>query len=112
MDEDRLTDDLVDTLVILEMRYPDASHMALFCAIQEGAAERQIAVIVADTDSRFATKLSGPVVDDACRCLAHAGYEIRWIQNASLEVCLDVRRRPISQHRRLMAVGRFLHLFP
>lgn len=112
MDEDRLTDDLVDTLVILEMRYPDLHDLALFCAIQDGAGENQIAIVVADTDGRFATKFTGPVVSDAYRCLNHAGYHIKWIENASLAVCLDVRPQPISQHRRLEAIGRFAHLFP
>lgn len=67
----------------------------------------QLAVAVADTLRPVATKLDGPIVDEARRCLTALGYSFRWDTGGDLDALVEARSGSHSAHERLAVIAKF-----
>lgn len=110
VDLDKLENDLADTLVWCEHKHPHAKPLSLFVAAQYSQAPNLLAVAVADTLRPVATKLDGPLVDDAKRCLVALGYSFAWQTGGSIDSLTEARACPRSAHDRIAVIKKFQEL--
>lgn len=110
VDLDKLEDDLADTLVWCEHKHPHAKPLSLFVAAQYSEAPNLLAVAVADTLRPVATKLDGPLVDDAKRCLVALGYSFAWQTGGNIDSLTEARPCLRSAHGRLAVIRKFRRL--
>ena len=110
VDLDKLEDDLADTLVWCEHKYPHAKPLTLFVAAQYSEAPNLLAVAVADTLRPVATKLDGPLVEHAKRCLVALGYSFAWQTGGSIDSLTEARACPRSAHDRIAVIKKLQEL--
>jgi hypothetical protein len=110
VDLDRLEDDLLDTLVWCEHRYPATRPLTLFAATQRTPVPGQLAVAIADTLRPVRTKLDGPIVEEARRCLQALGYSFEWHTGGDIDAFVEARSGSHSAHERLAVIVRFREL--
>ncbi|WP_304951451.1 hypothetical protein [Sulfitobacter sp.] len=110
VDLEQLADDLTDTLVWCEHKHPHAKPLTLFAATQYSDAPKLLAVAVVDTQRPVATKLDGPIVEDARRCLVALGYSFAWQAGGNIHSVTEVRTWPRSAHEQLAVIRKFQEL--
>lgn len=109
-DLDKLENDLADTLVWCEHKYPHAKPLSLFVAAQYSKAPNLLAVAIADTLRPVATKLDGPVVDEARRCLVALGYSFAWQTGGNIDSLTEARPCRRSAHEQMAVISKFREL--
>lgn len=110
VDIEQLEDDLADTLVWCEHKHPHAKPLTLFAAAQYSDVPNLLAVAVVDTLRPVATKLDGPIVEDAKRCLVALGYSFAWQTGGSVDSLTEARSGSCSAHERIAVINKFQEL--